>query len=155
MVLESVSHHFNRDVDIGHLFVKGHVRVAAFLAGDGIRHKMAVENVEIAQHLEGFKEYLLTPLPASGVGNDAGEILRLDQALMRLEEPLGEGLDIEPVRPLPLFLAQAMIQVVTVNVSDDSFHLRTLSNKRRPALSGGRRPGDAISRGVCTYYTTG
>jgi hypothetical protein len=33
--------------------------------------------------------------------------------------------------------------------------MTSLVFKGQPALSGGRRPGDAISRGVCFYYTWG
>ncbi len=61
---------------------------------------------------------------------------------------------IKPVEAFPALLSQAKVQVVTIDVCNDTVHEGLLAFiKGQPAFAGGRRPGDAISRGVCIYYT--
>ena len=149
MILESIAHQFNGDVHVGHLLVIAFVGVAALAARDRIRESMAIEDLQVIEGLQRLQEDSLPSLFVWRVFDSCGKVFGVDQGLVRFQQAASHSLDIQPVEPLPPFGAQAVVQIVAVNVSDDSLHRNPFAQiKRRPTLAGGRRPGDAISGGV-------
>ena len=94
--------------------------MAALATGDTIFQELAVEKANRGERLQGLQ---IHGLPAAFVFrplHDGGEVLRDDERLVGPQQLPDQIWNVEPVEALPAFRAQAVIQVVAIDVGNDA-----------------------------------
>ncbi len=103
MILKRIFHQFNGDIDIRHFLMIFGVRMAAMMASNLTHKKMTVKNVEVLKRLKRLQKNLLPLTFVLRFFHNGRKVFCLDQRLLGLEKLFSQFLEIEPVKPLPVF----------------------------------------------------
>lgn len=116
-----VGHHLDSDVDVRHLFMVSGICVPAARTADLVREKTPKVNGKVGQGTQCLQIGVLAAL-LGGAVDTAGKIVNVNQILFLAKEALHHFLDVEPLGPGPLAIADSMVEVEPVDVGNDALH---------------------------------